>query len=112
MGWDALEINVVFAESFFELVGAFVVKDVETGSVAVGLEPCVQCGPGGGEFAGLASFDGLGENGIAVKIVEDHHGGIAARGLDWESSCLVRVGFVERSGWENGGEDDVCGGVV
>jgi hypothetical protein len=29
LGWHLLEINVVLAECFFELFGAFVVEDVE-----------------------------------------------------------------------------------
>jgi hypothetical protein len=31
MRWDALEIDVVFREGLFEVVGALVVKDVEFG---------------------------------------------------------------------------------
>ena len=29
--------------------------------------------PGGGQLAGLASFERLGEDGIAVIVVEDHN---------------------------------------
>jgi hypothetical protein len=41
VGWYALEGDVVFAESFLEFVGAFVVKDVKGGGVAIQLEACV-----------------------------------------------------------------------
>ena len=69
----ALEIDVVFFECFFEIVGTFVIEDVESGSVAVGLEFGVQGCPGFGEFAGLASFEWLGKDGIAVVVVENHY---------------------------------------
>lgn len=76
--WYALEIYVILFKSLFEIVGAFVVEDVESGSVAVGLESGVQGCPGFGEFAGLASFEGLGEDGVAVVVVEDHDVVVAA----------------------------------
>ena len=107
MGGHALEIDVVFLEGLFELVGTFVVEDVEARGVAVGLEACVQCGPGVCEFAGLTCFDWFGENGVAIEIIKDHDGGVASRGLDWESAGLVRVGFLEQGGEENGGKNDM-----
>jgi hypothetical protein len=37
MGGNALEVDGVFFERFFELVRAFIVQDVEIGGIAVGL---------------------------------------------------------------------------
>ena len=37
MWWHALEGDVVFLERFFEIVGAFVIEDVELWGVAVHL---------------------------------------------------------------------------
>ena len=54
VGRDALEVDVVFLEGFFEFVGAFVVDNVEGGSVAIGLEAFVQGRPRGCDFACLA----------------------------------------------------------
>jgi hypothetical protein len=34
----SLEIDLIFLEGLFEFIGAFIVEDVEIGSVAVGLE--------------------------------------------------------------------------
>ena len=66
---DALEIDVVLFEGFLEFIGALVVKDVKFGCEAVVLQFFVKLGPGGGELAGLARFEGLGEDGVAVIVV-------------------------------------------
>ncbi len=91
---DKLEVDVVFFESFFELVGAFVVENVELGGIAMALESGMEAGPCGCELAGLTGLEGLGEDGVAVVIVEYHDVIVATRRLDGEFSGLVRVGFV------------------
>ena len=54
----------------------------------------------------------MGEDGVAVMIVEDHDVLVAARGLDWEFSCLIGIGFLEVKVRQESGEDDVCVEVV
>ena len=46
MWGNALEVDVVLLESLLELVGAFIVEDVEVWGVAVGLEAGMQGWPG------------------------------------------------------------------
>ena len=79
VGRDALEVDVIFLEGFLEFVGAFVVEDVKGGRVAIGLKARVQAGPGGYDFARLACFQRMGEDGVAVVIIEDHDVLVAAR---------------------------------
>ncbi len=55
----------------------------------------MECSPGLSELTGLAGFDGLGEDGITIIVVEHHDIIVATRRLDGEFSGLVRVGFVE-----------------
>lgn len=107
VGRDQLEVDVVFFKCFFEVIGAFIVKDVEIWSVAIGLQTGVQAGPGFGDLAGLASFEGLGQDGVAIIIVEYHDVVVAAGRLDGEPACLVGVGFFKVFGLEDGGEDRV-----
>jgi hypothetical protein len=70
--WYELEVDVVFFESSFYFIGAFVIEDVERRSIAIGLQAVVEAGPSSGELAGLACFEGLGEDGVTVIIVKDH----------------------------------------
>ena len=66
MRWDWLEGNAVFPESLFELVGAFIVEDVEFRGISVRLELGVEACPGAGQLAGLASLEGFGKCDVAV----------------------------------------------
>ena len=91
MGRDALGVNVFLLEGFLEFVGAFVIENVEGGRVAIELKARVQAGPGGCDLACLACFQRMGEDGVAVVIIEDHDVLVAARGLDGEFSGLVGV---------------------
>jgi hypothetical protein len=92
---DELETNVIFFERLFEFLRAFVVKNVEFRGIAMHLEPGVEAGPGVGEVASLMGLERLGEDGVTVIIVENHHIIITSRRLYREFSGLVRVGFVE-----------------
>ena len=92
---DALEGDFVFLESFFELVGALVVEEVQLGRTAAGLKLPTQLGPGFGELASLATFEGRGESGVGVAVAEDHDTIVAARQLDRELACLVGARFFE-----------------
>ena len=51
---DKLEVDIVFVEGVLHSAGAFVVKDVDSGSCAVLLEIFVARYPGVGDFEGLA----------------------------------------------------------
>ncbi len=53
MWGNALEVDVVLLESLLELVGAFIVEDVEVWGVAVGLEAGMQGLPGLCKVTGL-----------------------------------------------------------
>jgi hypothetical protein len=44
-------------------------------------------------------FERLGEDGIAVAVVEYHKVVITTRGLYWELACLIGVQFFELGGW-------------
>ena len=57
---DKLEVDIVFAEGALNIAGAFVVKDVESGSCAVLLEIFVARYPGVGDFEGLAVLQKVG----------------------------------------------------
>jgi hypothetical protein len=85
----------MFFERSFELVRAFVIQDVEIGSIAIRLKAGMECRPGLSELAGLAGLDRLGEDGVTIIVVEHHDIIVASRRLDWEFSGLIRVGFVE-----------------
>jgi hypothetical protein len=91
MRWDALEINVVFLECLFKFIGALIVKDMEVWGVAMGLQFGVQLGPASGELGGLACLEGLGKDGVAIIVVEDHDIVVPPRRLDWELAGLIGV---------------------
>jgi hypothetical protein len=55
----------------------------------------VEAGPGVGEFASLTGLEWLGEDGVTVVIIENHHIIITSSRLYREFSGFVRVGFVE-----------------
>ena len=67
--WDSLEGYIVFPEGFFEFIRAFIVEDVEFGWKSVRLELGVQTGPGVGQLASLASFEGFGKDCVAVVVM-------------------------------------------
>ena len=91
---NALEIDVVFFESFLEFVGASLVfKYVEFGFKAIVLKIFMKLDPCVGKLAGLARFKRLGEDGVAVVDVEDHGVLISAGGLNCKQTCLFGVGF-------------------
>jgi hypothetical protein len=70
---DELETNVIFCGRLFEFLRAFVFKNVEFRGIAMYLESGVEAGPGVGEFASLTGLERLGEDGVTVVIVENHH---------------------------------------
>jgi hypothetical protein len=72
----------------------------------------MECGPGVRELAGLAGFDRLGEDSVTVMVVEDHDIVVTSRGLDREFSGLIRVGFVEVTGGEDGSKNSVGASIV
>ena len=107
MRWHTLEVYFIFAESLLESIGTFVVQDVEFGGKAIGLELGVEAGPGVCELTGLSCLEWLGEDGVAVMIVEDHDVVVATRRLDGKLPGLIGVGFPEVGGRQDGGEYDV-----
>jgi hypothetical protein len=64
-------------------------------------------GPGMSELAGLAGFDGLGEDCVAIIVVEHHDIIVATGRLDWKFSGLIRV-----AGGEKGSKNDMGAGIV
>ncbi len=54
----------------------------------------MECSPGLSEFTGLAGFDGFGEDGITIIVVEHHDIIVGTRRLDGAFSGLAQVGFV------------------
>ena len=73
--------------------GAFVVKDVESGSHTVLLEMFVACHPGFGDFQGLPVLQKLGVDGVSVVVIEDEYVLVSAGREYREAACLVRVLF-------------------
>ena len=57
---DKLEVDIVFAEGVLHSAGAFVVKDVESGSCTVLLVMLGACYLGVGDFEGLAVLHKVG----------------------------------------------------
>ena len=57
---DKLEVDIVFAEGALHSAGAFVVKDVDSGSCAVLLEIFMARYPGVGDFEGLGVLQEVG----------------------------------------------------
>ena len=57
---DKLEVDILFAEGALHSAGAFIVKDVESGSCDVLLEMYVLCYPGVGDFQGLSVLQKMG----------------------------------------------------
>jgi hypothetical protein len=88
---DALEIDLVFLEGVLEVFRTFVVKNMKIWGVAVELESCVQCSPSFGEFAGLPSLEWLGEDRIAIIMIENHYVVVSSRRLDRKLASLVGV---------------------
>ena len=64
------------------------------------------------ELTGLAGFDGFGEDGITIIVVEHHDIIVATRRLDVEFSGLIRVGFVQVAGGKDCTENGVGVGIL
>ena len=83
----ALEGDFAFLESL--------VEDARLGRAAVAQKLFMKFGPGFGELASLATFEGRGESGVGVAVAERRDATVAARRLDRELACLVGVRFFE-----------------
>ena len=88
---DKLEVDIVFAEGFFHGTGAFVVKDVDSGSRTVLLEMFVARFPGFGDLKGFPVLRKLGVDGVGVVVVEDEYILVSAGREYRKSDFLVRV---------------------
>ena len=88
---DKLKVDIVFAEGVLHGAGAFVVKDVESGSCAVVLEMFVERYPRFGDFQGLPVLYNVGVDGFGVVVVEDEYILVSAGREHREAACLFRV---------------------
>ena len=88
---DKLEVDIAFEEGFLHGTGAFVVKDVESGSRTVSLEIFVARFPGFGDLQGLPVLQKLGVDGVGVVVVEDEYILVSAVREYREAACLVRL---------------------
>ncbi len=91
VGWHEFELDLVFAEGFAEIFGAFIVQDVEAWGVSIVSEFEEQLSPGLGEFCGLSSFGRPGKDKVSVVIIHDHDVLVASGGDVWKFACLIAV---------------------
>jgi hypothetical protein len=93
---NALELNFVFQEGGFEILGTFVVKDMEFRRVSlldeqfVGELPCIANG------CCLAIGNGNGMDVVGILMVENKKVVVSSGGRDRELACLIRVALQER----------------
>jgi hypothetical protein len=94
---NALELDFVFQEGCFEILGTFVVKDMEFRRVSlldeqfVGGLPCIA-----NDGCGLAIGNGDGMDVVGILMVENEEVVVASGGRDGELACLIRVALQER----------------
>ena len=88
---DKLEVDIVFAEGFLHGTGAFIVKDVESGSRTVLLEVFLARFPAFDDFQGLPVLQKLGVDGVGVVVVEDKYILVSLGREYTKLACLVIV---------------------
>ena len=68
-GRDALEVDIVFLEGLFEVLGAFVVKDVQGWGMTM-LKKLLVCGfPGVADACCFAIGNGAGMDGVGILVI-------------------------------------------
>ena len=69
-GWgDQLEFDICSLEGLFHVMGAFIIKDVDTGLFTVFLKKIECCAPCFGYCTGVARFEGGSMDTISIIMV-------------------------------------------
>ncbi|MFN9914148.1 MAG: hypothetical protein ACK53L_16280, partial [Pirellulaceae bacterium] len=90
---DPLEAYLVAEERIFEVLGAFVVKDVEFGSMTLVDEHLVGGFPSVADGGGFSVGNGDGVDRVRILMIEYEDVVVAAAGGDREAAGLIGVGF-------------------
>jgi hypothetical protein len=88
----ALETNLILLKGVFEILRAFVVKNVKLRSMAVMNQGLVSGFPGVAYAGGFAIWNGHCMNGVGVLMVEYEDIMIAAAGGDRKATGLIGIG--------------------
>ena len=88
-GRHSLEGNVVLGKGIFQFVGAFVVENMESWSMALSNEDFVGLLPGIADAGGLTIGKRLGMDGVGVLMIENKDVVIAPTGRDGKASGLI-----------------------
>jgi len=93
---DPLEAYLVAEEGIFEVLGAFVVKDVEFGSMTLVDEHLVGGFPSVADGGGFAVGNGDGVDRVCVLVVQHEHVIVATAGGNRKTAGLIGEGFQGR----------------
>jgi hypothetical protein len=88
---NTLKLDVILGKGIFQILGAFVVQDVQIGRMTLTSEQQVRLFPGIANASSFAIWDGNRVDGICVLLVQDKEIVVAATGRDMEATRLVRV---------------------
>ena len=94
-GRQALKGDLIFEKGIFQILGAFIVKDMQVGWMTMMTEVPMCLFPGIANTGSLAIRDWLGMNGIGILMIHDKNIMIAATGRDGKPASLVGVGLDE-----------------
>jgi hypothetical protein len=93
LGGDTLELDLMAEEGVLEILGAFVVNNVEFRGMALLDEELVRGLPGVANAGGFAGGYRDGMNGVGVLVVEHEEVIVAAAGGNRKTTCLVGIGL-------------------
>ena len=92
---DALKGDVILLKGVFQILGAFVVENVETGGMSLGCKCFVRRFPGLSNAGSLAIGYGDGVNSIRIVMIQYKNLMIAVARGNGEATCLIGVRFEE-----------------
>ena len=93
---NTLELDLILRESIFEILGTFVVKNMQIGGMAMAQKQLVSGLPSIADAGGLPIRNGDSVNGVSVLVVENKNIIVTTTGRDVEATSLVGIGLEKR----------------
>ena len=93
---NTLELDLILCESVFEILGTFVVENMQIGGMAMAQKQLVSGLPSIADAGGLPIRNGDGVNGVSVLVVENKNIIVTTTGRDVEATSLVGIGLEKR----------------
>ena len=93
---NPLELDLILCESIFEILGTFVIENMQIRGMTVAQKQLVSGLPSISDAGGLPIRNGDSVNGVSVLVVENKNIIVTATGRDVEATGLVGIRFEER----------------